>query len=64
MSARMIFVPERESNPDTLPLRALMSPMTSPMHSSGIVISIFITGSKSTGEASSIAFLKPIEPAI
>ena len=41
-----------------------MSPITSPMYSSGVVISTAMTGSSSTGPASLAASRQAIEPAI
>ncbi len=46
------------------PRRELMSPITSPMDSSGVVTSTDIIGSSSTGEALRAASLKACEPAI
>ena len=41
-----------------------MSPITSPMFSSGVVTSTFMSGSSSAGSALRAASLKTIEPAI
>ncbi len=46
------------------PRRDVMSPMTSPMYSSGVTTSTAITGSSSTGAAFLAASWKAIEPAI
>ena len=46
------------------PRRAVMSPITSPMNSSGVVTSYSITGSSSTGSALRAASFTAIEPAI
>ena len=41
-----------------------MSPITSPMYSSGIVTSTFMIGSSKTGAAFAIASLKAKDPAM
>ncbi len=52
------------SMPSIRPRRAFISPITSPIYSSGIVTSTFIIGSSNTGFAFFIASLNAIEPAI
>src|ERR1051326_5793647 len=55
----MVF-PPLLSMPPIRPRRLFRSPMIDPANSSGTVISTFITGSRSVGFATSIAFLNEI----
>ncbi len=48
----------------TRPRRDVMSPITSPMYSSGVTTSTSMTGSRMTGRARFEASWKAIEPAI
>jgi len=49
---------------DSTSFRELMSPITSPMYSSGIVTSTFMIGSRSTAPAFAIASLNAMDPAM
>ena len=60
----MICIPALASIPSILPLLELMSPITSPMYSSGTVTSTFMIGSNSTDFACLQPSLKAIDPAI
>src|SRR5215217_4925820 len=63
-STRMAFWPVRSSIRSIRPRRAVTSPMTSPMKSSGVITSNSMTGSSSTGSALRAASLSAMEPAI
>ena len=64
MAASIWVAPVLTSWPWITPRRELISPITSPIYSSGTITEVFIMGSMSTGAAFLIASLNAIEAAI
>mmetsp|Transcript_31773 Transcript_31773/g.68281 ORF Transcript_31773/g.68281 Transcript_31773/m.68281 type:complete len:232 (-) Transcript_31773:1487-2182(-) len=62
--ARTTFMLPRSASSETMPRLLLTSPMTSPMDSSGVVTSTFITGSMSLAPASRRPLRAAARPAI